>query len=143
MRARGCPSADTLCRISRTWSRCHDFGAVLRILLLGMYPDLRLFCEAIVVPRARQGCHFGGAEDFGEAGRRPDQISSLAGHSHLFPFFSQTCNLKKNRRKALLRFLLSIRRQYCGLVYCWGRFQIFRNEYRQKPLCRLRAPLLT
>lgn len=38
---------------------------------------------------ARQGCHFGGAEDFGEAGRRPDQISSLPGPSFTFSHFSR------------------------------------------------------
>ena len=80
---------------------------------------------------------------FGEADRRSDQISSLAGHSFLFSQFSRKCATRKQPQKELLQFLLSIRRQFCGLVYCRASFQSFQNEYCQKPLYRFRAPLLT
>ena len=66
------------------------------VALLGTYADLRLFCEAIV-PRARQGCHFGGAS----ARRAGDQIKS----AHLrvilssFPNFLANVQLGNNRRR--------------------------------------------
>lgn len=139
-------SADTLCRFTRTWSHCHGVEAVI-VNFVGVagHASRRLWVwlflgEAIVGLRARdRDCNGRGV-----GGTRTEIRSNQLTPGPLFCFSSRPVQLgENNHQKARPLLLPSIPHPHCKLIHCWLNFQIFRNEYCQKPIYSFRAPLLT